>query len=191
MSKGTTYEQDVLKLVRDQLSRGNLAIDPNLCRVRHKPNYFSRDRGKDIIFDVSIEVSRKTATEPYWIWIWESKNYSHTVPVDDVEEFHAKLSQVGADRTKGSMITSVGYDPGSVEFARSKGIGLWRFIPRGSLVCLMEDSCEVQDSNILCALTTPDTTAFRSYGFFYGLTCNGRFTTDREELLRHEFEDAL
>ena len=191
MSKGTTYEQDVLKLVQDQLNRGNLGIDPNFCRVRHKPNYFSQDRGKDIIFDVSIEVSRRTATEPYWIWIWESKNYSHTVPVDDVEEFHAKLSQVGADHTKGSMITSVGYDPGSVEFARSKGIGLWRFIPQGSLVCLMEDSCEVQDSNILCALITPDTTAFRSYGFFYGLTCDGRFTTDREELLRHEFEDAL
>ena len=191
MSKGTTYEQDVLNKVQDELNRGNFGIDQNLSRVLHKPNYFSKDRNRYITFDTSIEVSRKDAVEPYWIWIWESKNYSHTVPVDDVEEFHAKLSQVGADRTKGSMITPVGFDPGSVEFARSNGIGLWRFIPQDSLVCLMEDSCEVQDSNILCALTTPDTTAFRFYGFFYGLTCDGRFTTDREELLRYEFEDAL
>lgn len=191
MSKGTTYEQDVLNKVQDELNRGNFGIDQNLSRVRHKPNYFSKDRNRHITFDISIEVSRKDAVKPYWIWIWESKNYSHTVPVDDVEEFHAKLSQVGADRTKGSMITPVGFDPGSVEFARSNGIGLWRFIPQDSLLCLMEDSCEVQDSNILCALTTPDTTAFRSYGFFYGLTCDGRFTTDREELLRHEFEGAL
>ena len=105
MSKGDAYEQDVLKSVQDQLNRGNLSIDPKLCRVRHKPNYFSRDRGKDIIFDVSIEVSRRTAAEPYWIWIWECKNYNHTVPVNDVEEFHSKLSQVGANRTKGTMIT--------------------------------------------------------------------------------------
>ena len=191
MSKGTTYEQDVLNKVQDELNRGNFGIDQNLSRVWHKPKYFSKDRNRHITFDISIEVFRKDAVKPYWIWIWESKNYSHKVPVDDVEEFHAKLSQVGADCTKGSMITPVGFDPGSVEFARSNGIGLWRFIPQGSLVCLMEDSCEVQDSNILCALTTPDTMAFRFYGFFYGLTCDGRFTTDREELLRHEFEDAL
>ncbi len=190
MSKGAAYEQDVLNTLQGELSRGNLGIDPNLAHVRHKPNYFSRDRDKDIIFDLSIEVFRKAAAEPYWIWIWECKNYSHTVPVDDVEEFHAKLSQVGADRTKGSMITLVGFDPGGVEFARSKGIGLWRLIPPESLVCLMEDSSGAQDSDILCALTTPDTTAFRFYGFFYGLTCDGRFTTDQEELLRHEFRDA-
>ena len=191
MSKGDAYEQNVFKLVQDQLNQGELGIDPNLCRVRHKPNYFSRDRGKDIIFDVSIEVSRRTAAEPYWIWIWECKNYNHTVPVDDIEEFHSKLSQVGANRTKGTMITPVAFDPGGVEFARSKGIGLCRSIPCGSLVWLMEDSSEAKDSDILRALTTPDTTAFRSYGFFYGLTCDGRFTTDREELLRHEVEDAL
>ena len=191
MSKGTTYEQDVFNKVQDELNRGKFGIDPNLSHVRRKPKYFSKDRNKHITFDISIEVFRKNAVEPYWIWIWESKNYSHKVPVDDVEEFHAKLSQIGVDRTKGSMITPVGFDPGSVEFARSNGIGLWRLIPQSSPVCLMEDSCEVQDSNILCALTTPDTTAFRYYGFFYGLTCDGRFTTDREDLLRHEFEDAL
>ncbi len=190
MSKGTAYEQDVLNIVQGELSRGNLGINPNLARVRHRPNYFSKDRAKDIIFDVSIEVFRKAAAEPYWIWIWECKNYSHTVPVDDVEEFHAKLSQVGADRTKGSMITPVGFDPGAVEFARSKGIGLWRWIPQDNLVCLMEDSSGAQDSDILRALTTPDTTAFRFYGSFYGLTCDGRFTTDQEGLLRHEFRDA-
>ena len=191
MSKGATYEQDVLNKVQDELSRGNFGIDPILARVRHKPNYFSRDRGKDIIFDVSIEVLRKAAAEPYWVWIWECKNYGHTVPVDDVEEFHAKLSQVGADQTKGSMITPVGFDRGGVVYARSKGIGLWRFISQENLVCLMEDSSEAQDSDILRALTTPDTTAFRFYGSFYGLTCDGRFTTDQEELLRHEFRDAL
>ena len=190
MSKGATYEQDVLNLVLGELSRGNLAIDPKLARGRHKPAYFSRDRDKNIVFDVSIEVFRKAAAEPYLIWIWECNNYGHTFPVDDVEEFHAKLSQVGADRTKGTMITPVGFDVGAVQFARSKGIGLCRWIPEDSLVYLMEDSSGPQDSDILCALTTPDTTVFRFYGSFYGLTCDGRFTTDQEELLRHELRDA-
>jgi hypothetical protein len=191
MSKGITYEQYVLNLLQDELDRGTLGIDPNLTRVRHKPRYFSRDRGKDIIFDVSFEVFRKNAAEPHWIWIWECKNYSHTVPVDDVEEFHSKLSQIGADHTKGTMITPIGFDPGVVEFARSKGIGLCRLVPDGAPVWLMEDSCEVQDSDILRALTTQDTTAFRFYGSFYGMTCYGRLTTDKAKLLRHEFRDAL
>jgi len=192
VSKGLDYEQAVLDKVQDELSRGNFGIDPNLARVRHKPNYFSRDRGKDIIFDVSIEVFRKAASKPYWVWIWECKNYSHTVPVADVEEFHDKLSQVGADRTKGSMITPVGFDPGGLEYARSKGIGLWRFIPpQESMVSLMEDRSPVRDSEILRALTTPDTTVFRFYGFFYGMTCDGRLTIDQEELLRHELRDAV
>ncbi|MEE8470575.1 MAG: restriction endonuclease, partial [Dehalococcoidia bacterium] len=140
MSKGTAYEQYVLNIVQGELSRGDLGIIPNLACVRHKPKYFSRDRAKDITFDISVEVFRKDAVEPYWIIILECKDYSHKVPVEDVEEFHAKLSQVGADRTKGKMVTPVGFGRGAVEFARSKGIGLCRSIPPGKLVRLLEDS---------------------------------------------------
>ena len=55
------------------------------------------------------------------------RNYSHGVPVDDVGEFHAKLDQADADRTKGRMITPIGYEKGAFEYARSKGISLWRY----------------------------------------------------------------
>jgi hypothetical protein len=191
MTKGTAYEFEVAAAVEVELAQGNLGLDPALANVRRKPSYFSRDRKKDIIFDVSIEVCRKGVLVPYWIWVWECKNYGRTVPVDDAEEFHAKLEQVGADRTKGTMITAIGFDGGTVEYARSKGIGLWRYIPQGSLVSLMEDRRGVKDDDILRALTTPETTGFRSYGLFYGLTCDGQLTTDRDELIQGEFQDAL
>jgi len=130
-------------------------------------------------------------TIPYWVWVWECKNYGHKVPVDDAEEFHAKLEQVGADRTKGTMITPVGFDTGTVEYAKSKGIGLWRYMRLGSLVSFMVDTRGVAESDILNALTTAETTDFRFYGFFYGLTCDGQFTTDRDFLFQGEFKDAL
>jgi hypothetical protein len=191
MAKGTAYEIEVAAAIEVELAQGNLGLDPALATVRRKPSYFSRDRKKDIVFDVSIEICRKGVSVPYWVWVWECKNYGHTVPVDDAEEFHAKLEQVGADRTKGTMITPIGFDTGTVEYARSKGIGLWRYIPQGSLVSLMEDTRGVAEDDILRALTTPETTGFRFYGFFYGLTCNGQFTTDQDELIQSEFQDAL
>lgn len=189
MAKGTQYEIQVTEWVEAQLAAGNYGIIPSLATVRRKPSYFSRDRNKDIVFDVSIEVRREGALEPYMIWVWECKNYTNSVPVDDLEEFHAKLSQIGADRTKGSMITSAGFDSGGVAFAKSKGIGLWRFVPPSSSLCIMEDGRGVADADIFRGLITPDTTKFRHYGFFYGLTTSGQFTTDRAGLLRAEFGD--
>jgi len=190
MAKGTMYELQVADAVEAELGLGNYGLDPTLANLRRKPAYYSRDRKKDIVFDVSIELSRRGATTPFWIWVWECKNYTHTVPVDDVEEFHAKLSQIGADRAKGSMITPVGFDSGAVEFAKSKGIGLWRFVPPGSPVLLVEDTRGVADADILRGLTTADTTKFRHYGRFYGLSSDGLLTTDRAELLRAEFGEA-
>lgn len=191
MAKGLAYELEVAKAIEEKLADGSLGLDPAQAKVRHKPAYFSRDRQKDISFDVAVELYRNGSSEFYWVWVWECKNYSHRVPVEDAEEFHAKLEQVGADRTKGTMVSPIGFEKGTVEYAKAKGIGLCRYITEGSLVHLMEDSRGVADSDILRALTVPETTGFRFYGFFYGLTSSGELTTDRRALIRAELEDAL
>jgi len=191
MAKGKRYEIEVANAVKAELRQGNFGLDPRFAKVCRKPRYFSHDRKKDIIFDVSIEVFRRGVSIPYFVWVWECKDYRHTVPVDDVEEFHAKLEQIGADKTKGTMITPVGFDSGSVAYAKSKGIGLWRYIRQGSLVNLMEDRRGVAEEDILRALTTADTADFRFHGFFYGLSSDGHFTTDRDDLIRCELEKAL
>lgn len=191
MSKGLEYELEVAKLVQQLLDEGELGIDSNRSKIRHKPAYYSRDREKDIVFDVSIEVCRKGAHTPYWIWIWECKNYSHTIPVDDVEEFHAKLNQVGANRTKGTMITPVGFDSGALAFAQSKGIGLCRWIPPNSPLFVMDNDDRLgTDEDIVRGLTTPNTSSFRFCGFFYGMTSSGVLTTDRSKLIALEFSDV-
>ena len=190
MGEGDAYELEAAKAIEAELAQGNLGLDPANVRVRRKPSYFSRDRKREIVFDISIEVFSKGASEPYWVWVLECKDYGHSVPVDDAEEFHAKLEQIGADRTKGTMITPVGFERGTVEYARSKGIGLWRYIPPGSVVHLMEDSRGATERDILLALTVAKTTGFRFYGFFYGLASTGELTTDRRRQIRTELRDA-
>ncbi|MBD1907629.1 restriction endonuclease [Funiculus sociatus GB2-A5] len=191
MGKGKTYELDVASLLQQLLDQGELGIHPEQARIQHKPAYYSRDRMKDILFDVSIEVCRRGASTPFWIWIWECKNYSHTIPVDDVEEFHAKLNQVGADRTKGTMITPIGFDEGAYEFARSKGIGLWRWIPKDTPVIRLDTGSELwSQESILYGLMTEITPGLPDGEFIYGLTTNGQLTTKRSELISLEFMDA-
>lgn len=187
MHKGSIYEQQVAEYVEREILSG---FEPGLARVRRKPRYYSTARGKDIEFDVSIEVFRKGATDPFLIWIWECKASTNPVPVDDVEEFHAKLNQVGADKTKGTMIASNSFASGGESFARSMGIGLCRWIPPNTPVWILEDSSGPNESGIRRALTTPDPTDFRNYGDFYALTTDGAYTTDREQLIRSELSDA-
>ena len=191
MSKGAEYELEVANLVQQLIDQGELGIHPDQAKIQHKPAYYSRDRMKDIIFDVSVEVCRKGVLIPFWVWIWECKNYNHTIPVDDVEEFHAKLNQVGANRTKGTMITPIGFDSGALEFARSKGIGLCRWIPPNSPVFMMDnDDLLGTDEDIIRGLMITSTSGFRFCGFFYGMTADGVFTTNRSKLITLEFSDA-
>jgi restriction system protein len=52
----------------------------------------------------------------------ECKCYAHKVSVDDIEEFHSKIDDIGAH--KGIMVTTVGYQEGAVKTARGRGIAL-------------------------------------------------------------------
>ena len=54
--------------------------------------------------------------------IVECKKYNHKVSVDDVEEFHSKLDDIGAH--KGIMATTTGFQNGAVKTARGRGIAL-------------------------------------------------------------------
>lgn len=190
MNKGTDYEIKVMNLVKQQLEDEELGIIPKQAKVFYKPAYYSKDRQKDIVFDVSIEVCRKGTEKPYWVWIWECKNYSHKVPVDDVEEFHAKLNQIGANKTKGSIITPVGFDQGAFEFARSKGIGLWRWIPGETPVIRFDTGFDSwSDDVIIYGLTNKTTNGFSDDNFVFALTTNGQLTTIRAEMIVQEFLD--
>lgn len=83
------------------------------------------ERNKKIITDISIEIYIKNSKEyaeikPSIIIIIECKDYSNSLPVDDAEEFHAKLQQIGADNTKGIIITRRPlYQEAAINYANS------------------------------------------------------------------------
>jgi len=130
MKKGTLLEEAVYNTLTKMVKNEELPFKSSQCKVFFHKKYYSKDRESSIETDVSIEVYIGDALEPFFVWVWECKNYSNSIPVDDVEEFHAKLDQIGADKTKGTMITALGcFQNGSVNYAKSKGIGLARLLP--------------------------------------------------------------
>lgn len=104
-------------------------------KVRRNAKYYSKDRESHIICDISVEKyledpDTNTALRPAIIMVIECKDYSGPVPVDDVEEFHSKLQQIGADNTKGIMISHTGgFQRSALNYAHSKGIALARILP--------------------------------------------------------------
>ena len=135
MKPGLNFEKLVYEAVQRHLTGELLGLLPNACQVFHNKAYDSRDRGSKIITDVSIEVHMPDAPDAHIIWIWECKDYARLAHVGEIEEFHSKLQQIGADRTKGTVITRVGFQKAAVQFAQTNGIGLARYSDEVQWVC--------------------------------------------------------
>ena len=56
--------------------------DRQLVRVTLHGKIHSRDRDSRISFDIVVEVSRKGASGPYLYWLWECKDYTRPVQVN-------------------------------------------------------------------------------------------------------------
>lgn len=136
--KGEAFELEIKQRLESELHSGLLGIEPSAARVFHRKRYYSSVRRSDIIVDISVEIMRPGVDEPFLIWIWECKDYSHRVPVDDLEEFHSKLGQIGSSLTKGTVASRNGFQEAAISVARSWGIGLVRMQPDGTLMRLLE-----------------------------------------------------
>lgn len=111
------------------LKGGELAVKADCCEVFLRKGYFSRDRKSDIVCDVTIEVTLPKQREWSLLWVFECKDYATPVPVDDVEEFHAKLQQIAGANVKGTMVVRGVLQKAALEYARSKGLGVMRILP--------------------------------------------------------------
>jgi Restriction endonuclease len=174
------YELYVATLIEQGVVNGEHGLDPRATLVKHKPKYFSRDRACDITFDVSAEVTRPGETQPFFYWVLECKNYKHTVPVDDAEEFFAKLQQIGGANFKGTIISTAGFASGTVSYCQSKGIGLWRFDPNGERAMVVQAD-DLRTRAIVTGLTECDFTPM-----FFGLATNGFPSVQVEEIIECE-----
>ncbi len=88
--------------------------------VAHRRTFTGIRSGREIVVDLSFAM--ETAAGARILVVVECKRYKNRVEVSDVEEFHSKLDDIGAH--KGIMVTTVGYQDGAIQTARSRGIGL-------------------------------------------------------------------
>jgi Zn-dependent peptidase ImmA (M78 family) len=133
MAVGDAFEKRVFDLFARELAEGGLPLRSDACKIFWKKGYFSKDRESEIIVDVSIEAYLPNQNHWSMLWVIECKDYSQSVPVNDVEEFFAKLQQIGGANLKGVMISPSAFQKGALKFAQSKGIGLVRLLDQSKL----------------------------------------------------------
>lgn len=152
---GVGLENDVYQIVKNLVASGSFLVTNPHVRVHKKKGYYSKDRDANIICDVTVEKYWKDPDEnpdivPAILVVIECKDYADNIPVDDVEEFHAKLQQIGADNTKGIMITRKGsFQSGALKYANSMHIGLARVLPDDQLDFLVHMLTPDSFSNML------------------------------------------
>ena len=199
MAKGMQFELDVCNAINKAVNNGELGLIANACQVHRHKGYYSRDREKNIITDVSVELYLGNSTKPSVIWVWECKDYGKSIPVDDIEELHAKLEQIGADNTKGTVITSRGsFQSSALKYADAKGIGVARLLPSDQIEWMMNfmtnsmnTNSNNQVANTLSALTNMNYIG-RNQDFF-GVTSNFDVSnaSSLEGYIRAELNDLI
>ena len=128
--KGDELEEYVFKYLKTLIKNGSLGVLENNCKIFKQKGYQSIERGL-IYFDVSIEVFFAEQETPSFVFFFECKNYSRTVPVDDIQVFSDNVSKVGLHNSKAICITTKGFQSGAKNIAKSRKIGLWKIIKDG------------------------------------------------------------
>lgn len=126
-AKGEIFEEQVFRFLTQEIVEGRFFCKPENCKIYRKKSYYSRDRESHIIFDIAIEVFLPSVEKPSILILIECKNYSSSVPVNDIEEFSAKISQVTGFNVKGVFSSTSAFQSGTLNIARNKGFGLLRY----------------------------------------------------------------
>ncbi len=186
-SIGEIFELEVKEALESELRSGRLGVMPEFTKVFHHKAYYSQRRNKQIVFDVVIEFYRPAVIAPYLIWVWECKDYKQRVPVDDVEELHAKVEQVELHRTKATVVCRNGFQESAITYAKNMGIGLVRMLPDGSLIRAQESvqSNRISERLAKLSLTQESSEVFLNSTFF-GLLSSGEGVNSLSEMIRSE-----
>jgi predicted helicase len=125
--RGDAFEQRIHDYFAGEIAADRFWAKKENCRIFSKKGYHSRDRNSDIIFDVAIELYLPGSDDYSAVILIECKDYTGSVPVNDVEEFFAKVQQVNAAGAKAIFATTAAFQRGAREFAATKRIGLIRY----------------------------------------------------------------
>ena len=125
--KGDELENKIYELFRDDILNDRFWAKKECCKIYKKKGYYSRDRKKDIIFDIAIEIFLPGQVSFSSLVLIECKHYNHKVPVEDVESFLMKAQQVSGGNVKAIVVSNNAFQEGVFNFSESKRIGLLRF----------------------------------------------------------------
>jgi len=133
--KGDELENDIYELFSQEIANDRFLAKKEQCQVFKQKGYYSRDRGTDILFDVSIEITFPNQESYSILILIECKNYNekNIVSAGAVEEFYAKAQQVGGCGVKGIFVTTSSFQSSAISFAESKKIGLIRYYKKECL----------------------------------------------------------
>jgi len=149
--KGDKLEDQAFDVFESQIAEDCFFSRREFCKIFRKKGYYSKDRGKNIIFDISIEVTLPGQDRFSLLFLIECKNYGHSVPVDDVEEFFAKIQQISGANAKGIVVSTNSFQGSAFKFARSKGIGLLRYFSKEKLEWILARSPSSMASSSLAS----------------------------------------
>ncbi|MBD2784202.1 ImmA/IrrE family metallo-endopeptidase [Xenorhabdus sp. DI] len=138
IKKGNEFEDEVFKFIQDYINSGNTWLNPNYCTFHQKKGYYSKERESDIIVDISIECFLKDKNKYSQLIIIECKNYSKSIPVDDIEEFNSKLKQITGVNVKGMFFSKSSYQKGAYNVAKNTGMALIRMLPNSQIEWILE-----------------------------------------------------
>jgi len=125
--KGDILETCIFDLFNSLIEKKEFWGDSRYCKVFRKKGYYSKDREKNIIFDVSVEFQYPDADRYSMVTLIECKNLSRKVSVDDVGEFFNNAQQIAGANSKLVLATTSAFQSGALTYAKSKGIGLLRY----------------------------------------------------------------
>lgn len=176
---GNNFQIMVYNKMKSMVDKQQFIIGNPYAYVHYKKKYYSRDRDDFIEADVSVEKYLRDPFSdeipPSLTVIIECKDYKGYISVNELEEFHSKMQQIGADNTKGIMITRRGaFQKSAMNFAYAKGIGLARFLPDEQIEYILYDQpfhfssffCKVSSNEAFRALTEDNFISKNSRDFF-------------------------
>lgn len=126
--KGTEYENLAYEYFSKLIKEKYFGFSHEQCKLTPQKPFYSKDREKNIFFDLVLETFLPYQQDPFTIHIIECKNYTNKVKVDDIEEFASKIDQIRSLKIHPIFITTIGFQEGCLNFAKNRGITLWRVV---------------------------------------------------------------
>lgn len=128
--KGDAFEKRVFNIINSLISTHTFPTNCKYTKVFAKKEYQAIE-GMDIIFDIAVETSMPDSDTPSTIFLIECKDYSSSISVDRIRNFHSQIQSVGAH--KGFFFTSAPLQSGALQMAQKHNIGVVLVQPDDSL----------------------------------------------------------